>query len=602
MEVIGLDQLAEVERAAKDAGAYAFDCETTGLDVRADRLLCLSFAVGDRSWVMPFFGNDGAVVLAEARERLSSGLFDDPDLQVLIHNAKFDLAVLHAHGFRVRNIPVDTELAEWITNEWGASPVNAKNPSFGLKPLVEKYFKKKRTTYEQAASFFHFAPEQFLAYAAEDAADVWRLWKEVEEPALRREGPKIQKIFHKMEMTIVPVIMEMESAGLHIDIAGMDKLLRETEASLVEKQAEIWKIAGHRFKIESSMQLSDILFGKTSRGGLEIPPGDIPTHKNSTEDRPVYSTDQSYLKRLVSAHAIIPIIQEYKKASTLKTNFLHPMLAMAMATAEHRIYPEFRQTGTRIGRLSSARPNSQNMPRKGGIRDCVVAPPGKILVCGDLSQIELRVLAHQSRDPDLIKLFKEGADIHKRVMEMTGLTDRNPAKTVSFGILYGLTEKSLAEMLKVSIEKAQYYYTKWYEMAKCVKPYRKKVHIDLVRNGFVESVWGRRRRFKGIALDDYADRQAFHMTISGTAADAIKIGMINLWRELSARREVDPQWREVKILAQVHDELLLEAPESLGGEAEALLKKSLENVGRSHLLVDIKAEVGKGMTWSKAKS
>ncbi len=438
-------------------------------------------------------------------------------------------------------------------------------------------------------------PKGFEKYSRDDARDPWRLWWDVHKPELKKQGKAVERLFYELEMPIATVLMEMEAGGLYVDVEKMEGILREARKEIQSLEKQIYKLAGEQFNINSSEQLSPILFGK-----LGIKPVNIPRLAKSTPERPLYSTNKDYLKKIRKSHKIIPIVEKYRKATKMRDGFLVPFLHKATHSDTRRLYPSFNQTGTRIGRLSSENPNSQNMPRAGGIRDCIVAPEGKLMVCGDLSQIELRILAHQSQDASIIKAYREGSDLHRLVQDEVGV-ERTLAKNINFGILYGFAIDSLAEFIQVSRKRANEIYNEWHERFQGVPKYKEKVRWQVTKYGYVETIFGRRRRFHGLRLDAYSHRQAFHFTISGSAADVIKIGMMKLHRSLEERRKGDERYKQVFMLAQVHDEILLEAPEDIAEDVKELMQKSMEDVGGGKILVPIVAEVALGKTWSEAK-
>ena len=590
-----MDILEGFERAAKDAGAFALDVEATGLNPRRDRLICISVAVGDKTWIAPFSPLEEAIPIVAARDWFNDHILNDTNLSIVIHNAKFDIAILRSHGFVVMNKIVDTMVCEWLVNEMGAAPPMADHGIFGLKDLIKKYFGEERPTFKEVKDLLFIAPKDFIQYARDDARDHWRLWKNIEEPALKKEGAGIQKLFYDMEMPLIPVLMEMESSGLFINTDLMSGLIKAESKKVLKLQNKVWKEAGENFNASSPEQMSRVLFDK-----LKIPPEKIPETQKSNSQCRIYSTNEKYLKQIRKKHKIVPLLEEFRKSKKNLDGFLLPLLSKARAEETCRIYPSFKQTGTKIGRLSSSNPNGQNLPREGGVRDCVCAPPGSILCVGDLNQVELRILAHQVNDPEIIQAYLSGGDFHKLV-ETELQVERNVAKVVNFGVLYGFSIPSLAQFLGVSFKKAESIYNRWQERFKSVGTYRQKVHWKAMKQGFVETLFGRRRRFFGVAMDEYALRQSFHFTISGSAADVIKLGMVNLHKELEKRRAGDDRYKKVKLLAQVHDELVLEAPEELKDDVCVLLKEKMEDVGRGRFRVPIIAEVGAGQRWTDAK-
>jgi DNA polymerase-1 len=591
-----LDELLEFEKAAKASGRFALDVETTGKNIRSDHLICISTAVGDKTWFVPLHQLPGAIPLEHARNWFNDHIFNDSNLSMIAHNSKFDVEMLQSHGFILKVKLIDTMIAEYMANEFGAGNPKGKVGIFGLKELVEKYFKIKRPHWKEVRDLLFIAPKAYEQYSRDDSRDAWRLWTDIEEPALKREGPKVQRLFYDLEIPLIPIMIEMETSGLVVNVEGMEKILHENEKAVEKLKKEIIKLAGKEFNIDSPDQLSEVLFHD-----LKIPTADIPTTKKSTQEKPVYATGKPVLKEIQKRHPIVPKLLEYRKAARMVDGFLIPILERAKADAESKIYPEFHQTRTVLGRLASSNPNGQNVPRDGGIRDCIVAPEGYVLVVGDLNQIEYRTLAHQCCDPTLLKTYRqENGDLHKSTMDAFGCT-RNEAKAVNFGIVYGMGTEALAKQAKVSVSKAKEFQKKLRETYPGIGVYKKKVLWTTRKTGFVESIFGRRRRFAGVVFDAYAERQAFHHSVSASAADIIKIGMVKLYAALQKKREENPKYRNVKILAQIHDELILQAPEDIGEEVRVLVKSCMEDIGGGKLRVPVISNVFVGKTWSEAK-
>lgn len=589
------DDLAELKKAAKEAKAYSTDVETTSLNIRQARLISMSFAVGTRSWLIPFAPLPNAVTVIEARDWLNENLFNDPEILCIGHNLKYDWHIYKNHGCIIKNKTACTMVAEWMCNETGAAPLTADHSILGLKELMDFYFNEKRSTYEEVEPYLFLEPKRFMDYSRQDSLDAWRLWFDRIVPAMKKEGPKIEKLFWELEMPLIPILMEMEDSGMFLDFDMMASLIKENEKQTAVLYEKICKIAGEPFNIKSGVQLSDILFGK-----LKISPKDIQTVAKSKPEHMIYSVDKKSLKKLRKSHEIIPLVEDYLKLRTMHDGFLTKLLRMAKEEPDHRIYPTFKQTGTKIGRLSSENPNGQNMPRKGGIRDSVCAPEGKTLVVGDLNQIELRILAHLSEDPTFLKTYRENGDVHQATMDAVGC-ERPVAKASNFGMVYGMSPSALAALTDISIKRAQEVYNKWFEKFSGVRKLKEKTRWDVIKDQLTKTIFGRRRRFYGVPLDDYAHRQAFHFTVSGSAADVIKIGMVKLYKALLDRREKLPIWHDVKMLAQIHDELVLETPEGIAQDVRALVQSCMEDVAGGRLKVPVKAKVAIGKTWGSAK-
>lgn len=588
--------LEELKKAAKEAKAFATDVESTSLNIRQARLISMSFAVKDRSWFIPFAPLPNAVSIIEARDWLNANLFNDPEILCIWHNGKYDWHIYKNHGCIIKNKFACTMVGEWMCNETGAAPLTADHSILGLKELMYHYFKETRASYEEVEPYLFLEPKRYENYSRQDSLDAWRLWFERVEPALKKEGPKVEKLFWELEMPLIPILMEMEDCGLFLDFDMMHSLIKENEKQTAVLNEKICKIAGKPFNIKSGEQLSDILFGK-----LKINPKDIPTVAKSRPDHLIYSVDKKSLKKIRKEHEVVPMVEEYIKLRTMHDGFLTKLLRMAKEEPDHRIYPTFKQTGTKIGRLSSENPNGQNMPRKGGIRDSVRAPEGKKLVVGDLNQIELRILAHLSEDPTFLKTYRENGDVHQATMDAVGC-ERPVAKASNFGMVYGMSPAALAALTDIPIKRAQEVYDKWFQKFSGVRKLKEKTRWDVIKYQYTKTIFGRRRRFYGVPMDDYAHRQAFHFTVSGSAADVIKIGMVKLYKALEERRAQYPVWHEVKLLAQIHDELVLEAPEGIAEEVRTLVQSSMEDIAGGRLKVPVRANVAIGKTWSTAKN
>lgn len=591
-----LSELEEFRQAAKKANAFGFDIEATGSDTRRDRVVCLSMAVADRTWFVPFSPLPNAVPIVETRNWFNDNIFNDPSLSAIIHCAKYDSAILKKHGFNIMNLKlIDPMVGEWVRNEVGAAHISSKFGIFGLKELIKHYYGEDRPHWEEVKDSIFMNPAEFEKYSREDARDHWRLWFDKVEPGLREQGPRVCRIFYELEMPLIAMIMEMEETGIHFDLPSMENLMRSVANKANDYQSAVWKLANKQFNIASPDQLSDVLFHE-----LKISTEGIPQNKKSKQDHAYYSTAKKAMKLLKKRHPIVGEVDGYRKTMKLKDGFIAPLIALAKGSDDGRVHSKIKQTGTRIGRLSSEDPNSQNMPRKGGVRDAVTAEAGKVLVVADQNQIEYRVLAHQSQDKALIEAYHSGSDMHKLTMQEVGC-ERTMAKNVNFGIIYGMIVESLAEFIDVPVSRAQEIFDKVFKRFPGILTYKEYIEKFVAKYGYVESIFGRRRRFYGLRQTHKLNRQAFHFTISGSAADIMKIGMVKVWRELQAKRAKQAIWREAKVIMQIHDELVMEVPEQIAEETRDLMKRNLEDVGGGRLLVPIKAEVGIGRTWTTAK-
>lgn len=412
-------------------------------------------------------------------------------------------------------------------------------------------------------------------------------------------GAGLAPIFTHMELPLAPVLARMEERGIQVDQAAFAAFLDETQRELDRLTATIHHLAGRVFNIRSAQQLSDVLFTV-----LELPTA------GKTRGGAV-STSQETLEKLHGKHPIIEAILEYRKLEKLRSTYLEPLPRLADAAG--RLHTTFNQTATATGRLSSSNPNLQNIPIRGPqglrMRACFIAPPGAALVCADYSQIELRVLAHLSGDPTLLEAFRNNEDIHSRTagllfdlpLDQVTADMRRNAKTINFGLIYGMGAQKLAQELSLSLKEAKAFIERYFARLTRLKEFYDAIEEEARTHGYVATMSGRRRLTpdilsQNIQLRSQARRQAINTRIQGSAADIIKLAMLAV--------EQDPELRglQARLLLQIHDELLLEAPESAAeavGRRLAALMASV-NPGREPLSVPLLVDWGIGPTWAKA--
>ena len=412
-------------------------------------------------------------------------------------------------------------------------------------------------------------------------------------------GAALLPVFTELELPLVPVLANMEERGIAIDPPAFAGFLEEVQKDLDRLSAHIHELAGRVFNIRSSQQLSDVLFSV-----LDLP-------KAGKTKGGAASTSQEALEKLSGRHPIIEAILDFRKLEKLRSTYLEPLPRLADASG--RIHTTFNQTATATGRLSSSNPNLQNIPVRGPLglrmRACFVAAPGKALVSADYSQIELRVLAHLSGDPTLLDAFRNNEDIHSRtagllfdvpLAEVAPDMRRN-AKTINFGLIYGMGAQKLAQELHTGMKEAKAFIERYFERLARLKEFYESIEEDAKRDGFVSTMTGRRRFTPDILsannqLRSQARRQAINTRIQGSAADIIKLAMLAV--------ENDPELGrlEARLLLQIHDELLLEAPEANAPEAGKRLAALMAAVkpGGETLSVPLLVDWGTGHGWDKA--
>ncbi len=413
-----------------------------------------------------------------------------------------------------------------------------------------------------------------------------------QESALEAAG--LKKLFSEIEMPLCEILASMEFLGAKIDREKMENFCRECAEKSAKKAAEIFQLAGTEFNLNSPKQLGEILFEK-----LELPA--------QKKKKSGYSTDAEVLKSLRGMHPIIALLEEFRLFSKLKT------IAEGFISAlgnDGRIHTNFNMTGTATGRLSSSNPNLQNVPARTEIgselRSFFVPEPGNVLIDADYSQIELRVLAAISGDEEMKNAFKNGDDIHavtaSRVFRVVPAEVtpqmRSRAKAVNFGIVYGIGQFSLAKTLGISREEAKNYIEAYLEKYSGVNAYMKKIVEEAKRTGFVSTILGRRRAVpelfeKNHNLVAFGERVARNAPIQGSAADIIKIAMVKVFSRLKT------SFPRAKLLLQIHDELIVEAPKEIASEVAEILSEEMENAFQ--LGVPLVAEASIGENWLDAK-
>jgi DNA polymerase-1 len=448
--------------------------------------------------------------------------------------------------------------------------------------------KKKR-------SFSEIDVERAKTYSCEDA-DVTLQLMSVLQKAL--ESDRNQDLFYDMEMRLVPVLMDMESAGIMIDIPFFHEMSGRFALQIKEIEKEIYEEAGMEFNIKSPQQLGFVLFEKLQ----------LPVQKKTTKTKS-YSTDAKVLKKLSALpHKTPKLLLRYRTLSKLKSTYLDALVKMVNPSTG-RVHTSFNQTVTATGRLSSSNPNLQNIPVRGEegreIRKGFVAEKGHYLLSADYSQVELRVLAHYSGDPSFVEAFEREEDIHARTAseilqvstEAVTSDMRRIAKAINFGIIYGMGAQRLAEELGIDVKTAKKYIEAYYKRYQGVTKYREKM-IDLAREkGYVRTLFNRRRVLPEINHSQQrfraeAERMAVNTPIQGTAADLIKKAMINIHKRLEREN------LRTKMILQVHDELLFEVKEDETDLIRTMVKEEMEGVHR--LDVPLKVDVKVGKNWDEA--
>jgi DNA polymerase-1 len=579
----------------RQAGSFAVDTETTSQDPMRAELVGLSLAHKPHEAVYiplrhSYLGVPAQLDATLVLECLRP-LLEDPAVPKYGQNIKYDYIVLQRQGITMRGLDFDTMVAGYLLN-----PSRRMN---NLDALAREYLNYTPISYEEVAgkgarqvTFDQVDIARATAYSAEDA-DVALLLTQALQPRLAEY--QLEHLFHDVEMPLVAVLAALEMRGIIVDAASMRQMSQHLQAQMDTLLREIFTQVGEEFNINSPPQLQHILFDV-----LKLPTG----KKTKTG----YSTDVSVLENLALEHDLPRLILDYRHLAKMKSTYVDALPQM-IHPQTGRIHTSFNQTITETGRLSSSNPNLQNIPIRSELgremRRAFIAAPGHVLVSADYSQIELRLLAHMSGDPVLIDAFRSGQDIHARTaMEVFGVDGsavdsdmRRMAKTVNFGILYGLSPFGLAQRLHISNEDARAYIDGYFARYPRVKECLDGILVAARQHGYVTTLLQRRRYLPDITnanrtIREAAERTAINMPFQGSAADLIKLAMVHLHQQIMTEH------LPCHMLLQIHDELLFEVPENAVEEMLPRITETMENVW--HLDVPLTVEVGQGHTWAEA--
>jgi DNA polymerase-1 len=496
--------------------------------------------------------------------------------------------MLRKEGVQVNGNLYDTMIAAHL--------LNPNKPNHSLEDTALEYLAHKKKAFNEVLgkrrSFAEVPVDEATNYAAEDAELAFEL-KNVLFQKLREEG--LENIYTSIEMPLISVLADMEETGIKIDHATLNILSKELETDVQLLEQKIYSLAGGEFNINSPKQLSKVLFEN-----LKLTP--------SKKTKTGYSTGMDVLEDLARSHALPAEILNYRTLFKLKTTYVDA-LPVLINQKTGRIHTSFNQTVTATGRLSSSDPNLQNIPVRGiwgtKIRRTFIAEQGFVLLSADYSQIELRILAHLSNDTGLIEAFRKDIDIHTQTAsDLFGIPPgeitkdmRRMAKTVNFGIIYGISPFGLSETLNIAPKEAGAYIEQYFAGHENVRRFLERTVSEARRQGYVATLAGRKRPIPEInssnaTLRQQAERMAINSPIQGSAADLIKTAMIAIWRRLKKSK------LKTRLLLQIHDELLLEVPGHELEEVKTLVQDEMENA--MILSVPVKAGIGYGENWAEA--
>ena len=550
----------------------AFDTETDSLE--NPNIVGFSFAFEEnRAYYVPINHNYLGVSKQIPETKALKAIEKILEKKVIGHNLKFDFKMLRKYGIKIPVPNSDTMILAWLLDP--DSPV-------GLDSVAKRYLDHKNIKFKDVVgknqNFSEIDIESATKYAAEDAIITLKLYEKL----INRLWDEVKFDYENIEMPFINLLIDMENEGIKLDIEYMEKLQIDISKKLNELTQKIYELAGNEFNIKSPKQLGYILFEV-----LKLPA------KKKTKTG--FSTDEKVLNSLKNAHPIIPLLLEYRKLDKLLSTYVIPLKEYAKKDKNHKIYTNFLQTGTATGRLSSKNPNLQNIPTSTdiNIRNAFIAE--NKFVSLDYSQIELRLLAHFSEDENLINAFLNDKDIHletaiKIFGEENATKYRSIAKSINFGLIYGMGPKKLSETINVSTKEAKEFIEKYFASFPTVKNFIEKTKLEARNNGYVETLLKRRRFFDFASANARTianfEREAVNTIFQGSAADIIKKAML----------EIKQTFPKSKMILQIHDELIFEIED----ENEAYeYKKIMENVFK--LKVPLKVGMSFGKRWGELK-
>ena len=583
-------QLREVVAAVGRYPEFCFDTETTGFDIFNDRIVGLSLAVEPfKAWYVPFLEKDTPEYAEIVRP-----LFEDEKIAKIGQNIKFDLMVLRRLGITIRGRMYDTMILHYLLDPESRHNMNA---------LAEKYLNYKPIEIEtligkgsKQLTMDLVNVERVKEYAAEDA-DVTLQLKQALYPMIEQIG--LQHLYFEIEEPMIAVLADIEMAGVRIDSEALAVYAVELNRKLAELEAAIRTEAGEpNLNINSALQLGEVLFGK-----MRI------AEKPKMTKTKQFCTDEDYLQLFARKHRIVDLILEYRGVKKLLSTYVEA-LPQLVNRSTGRIHTSFNQAVTATGRLSSTNPNLQNIPVRDDMgrrirKAFIPSDDDHLLLSADYSQVELRLMAHLSGDESLIAAFEHGEDIHaataaklfnKTLDEVTS-EERRRAKTANFGIIYGISAFGLSQRLEIPRKEAKEIIDGYFASYPGVKKYMDNVVEKAKEEGFVSTIFGRRRYLNDIASHNaiargLAERNAVNAPIQGSAADIMKIAMINVHRRFAA------EGIRSRVILQVHDELVVDMLRSEQERVTAIVTECMESAAQ--LKVRLIADAGVGGNWLEA--
>jgi DNA polymerase-1 len=593
-----LARLADELRSAK---VIAFDTESTSTDPISAELVGISLALSPEEGYYlpvghnPIYSGDSQLDLEDVIQVLRESL-TDAHIPKIGHNLKYDFLLLARHGLIVEPLAFDTMIAEWLCDP-ASRNLGLKNLAWVRLGIQMTEIQELIGSGREQKSMADVPIAEVAPYAIADAEICLRLKPKLESELDEKNQTSI---FEEVEMPFIPILADMELAGISLDTDFLTELAHTMAAKLETIEQRIYEIVGHGFNINSTQQLSKVLFEEL---GLE-PPGR--TRRTASGH---YSTAAAVLDELREVHPIIELILEQREIAKLKSTYADSF-PQQVNPKTNRVHTSFNQTGSVTGRLASSSPNLQNIPIRTDlgreIRRAFIPAAGKVLLSVDYSQIELRIVAHIAKDEAMIEAFQEDQDIHattSAAIYATSIDDVTPAmrrhaKAINFGLIYGMSPFGLTRSTDLTLAEAENFVTAYFKRFPGVKSYLDNIRLEVAEKGYVTTLLGRRRYFpqlmSGASVSEMAraraNREAINAPIQGTAADIIKLAMLKLPKRLGLAG------LSARMLLQVHDELILECPEGEIEQTTAIVQDVMQDAYR--LVVPLKTEAKSGLNWA----
>jgi DNA polymerase-1 len=601
IETVVVDTKEDLDKLVKElstAEQIAFDTETTSTDKMQAGLVGISLAIEPgKGYYLPVGHISGEQLPVEQVIEALRGPMTNPEIPKIGHNLKYDYVMLARYGLDVVPLGFDTMIAEWVRDP-GSRNLGLKNLSWirlgaEMQEISELIGKGK-----SQITMAEVAIEAAAPYAVADAESALRLSFELKKDLKEVKG---EKLFTKIEMPLIKVLSEMEMNGIALDSAFLGRMSVELKERMTELTKEIFEQVGAEFNLNSTQQLSDALFNKL---GLTPPEG---TRRTASGH---FSTAAGVLEELKGTNPVVEMVLEHRELAKLKSTYVDALPGQINPETE-RVHTSYAQTGSVTGRLASTDPNLQNIPIRTElgrmVRHAFVAPPGRLLLGVDYSQVELRIVAHMADDQAMIEAFNADQDIHATTasaiygvpLEVVSSSQRRHAKAINFGLIYGMSAFGLTRTTDLTLAEAEDFVEAYFRQFPGVKHFLDGLKVQARQQEYVETLLGRRRYFPGLGtqsnqlIRNRQLREAINAPIQGTAADIMKVAMLDVTEALAKSK------LKARMMLQVHDELVLECPEEQVFETAELVKKKMSAAYK--LKVPLKTDARAGVNWGKMK-